>query len=147
MIFKARLITMFLPAISILFFIFCGPGPETTITDNTISAGQEINLSSMLVPGKINIVDFYSEYCPPCVQIAPLLDELSKKREDIEIIKVDINRPDVRGIDWESPVARQFNLRSVPHFIIFGTKGDQISQGEDAFKFVIETLEKENILK
>jgi len=47
-------------------------------------------------------------------------------------VKVDINRPDVRKIDWQSPVAQQFALRSIPHFKIFDGEGKLISEGNEA---------------
>jgi thiol-disulfide isomerase/thioredoxin len=38
-----------------------------------------VNLEKMIVKGKTNIIDFYSEYCPPCKKIAPYLRKLDEK--------------------------------------------------------------------
>ena len=81
-----------------------------------IAHGQEVNIADFAVPGKTTIFDFTSDFCPPCRRIAPLLDALHASRDDIVVVKVDINRPDVKKIDWSSPVAKQYSIRSVPHF-------------------------------
>ncbi len=101
-----------------------------------ISQGQPVNLPDYLVPGKTTIFDFYSEYCPPCRAIAPQLEKLHAARSDIAVVKVDINRPGVQGIDWKSPVARQFDLNSIPHFKIFGPDGKLKAEGDEAYELV-----------
>lgn len=105
-----------------------------------------INLEEKIVKGKTNIVDFYSEYYPPCKKISPLLKKLDDRREDIAVIKIDINRRGVGGIDWQSPVARQFRLKSIPHFIIISPSGRLKWEGKDAYDFVIQKLRVERII-
>jgi len=98
-----------------------GAAAEPTI--QVIAQGQKVNLADYVVKGKTTVFDFYSEYCPPCVAIAPALKKLAESRSDVVVVKVDINRPGVRGIDWGSPTAQQFGLRSIPHFKIYGPDG------------------------
>jgi len=105
-----------------------------------------VHLKELIVRGETNIVDFYSEYCPPCRQIAPLLKSLDGRREDISVVKIDINRSGVEGIDWQSPVARQFNLKSIPHFIIVSPVGKLKFQGRKAYKFVLGQLREEGLI-
>ena len=88
-----------------------------------IAQGQPVDLAEWAVEGKITVFDFMSDYCPPCVQIAPWLDRLHAEREDVVVVKIDVNRPDVRGIDWQSPVLRQYGINSIPHFKIYGADG------------------------
>jgi len=102
-----------------------------------ISHGQNITLSDYLVPGKTTVFDFYSEYCPPCRAISPKLEKLHAERADIAVVKVDINRPGVKGIDWQSPVARQYDLQSIPHFKIFGPDGKLKAEGDPAYETVL----------
>jgi thiol-disulfide isomerase/thioredoxin len=97
-----------------------------------ISQGQEVNLADYVVPGKTTVFDFYSEYCGPCRTIAPQLEKLHMARADVAVVKVDINRPDAKGIDWRSPVARQFNLHSIPHFKVYGPDGKLKAEGDEA---------------
>lgn len=88
-----------------------------------VSMGQEVKLTDYLVPGKTVIFDFYSDYCGPCKAVAPQLEALHAKKADVVVVKVDINRPGVRGIDWKSPVAIQYKMNSIPHFKVFGPDG------------------------
>ncbi len=98
----------------------------------TISRGERVDLADHAIAGKITIFDFYSDYCPPCKAISPKLEELAARRDDIAVVKVDINRPGERGIDWRSPVAQQYSLQSIPHFIIYGTNGRVMDEGRAA---------------
>lgn len=97
-----------------------------------ISHGAEIKTADYLVPGKTVVFDFYSEFCPPCRAIAPELEKLHAKNANVVVVKVDINRADVRGIDWKSPVARQYALESIPHFKIYGPDGKLVAEGDAA---------------
>ncbi len=111
-----------------------GPAPAS------ISHGATVRLEEHAVPGKTTIFDFYSEFCPPCVAIAPALERLHASRPDIAVVKVDVNRPDVRGIDWKSPVVAQFGLNSIPHFKIYSPEGKLIAEGDAAKKMVRDWL-------
>lgn len=97
-----------------------------------IAMGQTIVLADHLVPGKTTIVDFTSKYCGPCQVYNGPLAKLHAARPDLAVIKVDINRPDVKKIDWTSPVAQQFGLRSIPHFKVYGPDGKLLAEGNEA---------------
>jgi len=112
---------------------------------NAFQPGAEFAVVGHLQRGKTNIVDFYSEYCPPCKKISPLLVKLGKKRPDLAVIKVDINRKGVKGIDWSSPVARQYGLRSIPHFQIYDGEGKLLAEGQEAYMQVILMLTQAGI--
>lgn len=98
-----------------------------------VSHGATVNLADYLVPGKTTVVDFTSKYCGPCQRYNEPLHRLHQERADIAVVKVDINRPEVKGIDWKSPVATQFGLQSIPHFKVFGPDGKLIA--EDKIEF------------
>lgn len=111
--------------------------PESAPPDvRVISYGQEVNIAEYVVRGKTTIVDFYSNGCPPCRALAPRLEQLAESREDIALVVVDINRPGRRGIDWQSPVARQYNLHSIPHLRLFDANGDEQARGDEARRLV-----------
>jgi thiol-disulfide isomerase/thioredoxin len=114
-----------------------GPGVEPV---RTVAFGERIDLADYLVPGQTVVVDFYSDFCPPCVAIAPHLKKLAEQRDDILVLKVDINRPGVRGIDWQSPVAQQYGIRGVPYFKVFGPDGEIVADGAPARDMVLEWL-------
>jgi thiol-disulfide isomerase/thioredoxin len=98
-----------------------------------VAQGEEIALADYLVPGKITVFDFTSKFCPPCRGYDEPLKELHAKRDDLAIVQVDINRPDVRGIDWQSPVARQYDLHSIPHFKVYSAAGQLVAEDKLVF--------------
>lgn len=106
-------------------------------TPEKIAHGEQVALTDFLVPGKTVIFDFTSQGCPPCRRISPKLDELHAKNADVVVVKVDINRPNAKGIDWQSPVARQYDLHSVPHFKIYNAKGKLQAEGDDAWEKLV----------
>lgn len=133
--------------ILIYFQFAAGSGAESSgDTANADNPGAPTDVRDHILRGKTNIVDFYSDYCPPCRRISPMLKKLDRKRDDIVVIKLDLNRPGVRGIDWNSPLARQYNIRSIPHFMIFNQNGELTHQGGSAMEQVGRLLQSEGIL-
>jgi thiol-disulfide isomerase/thioredoxin len=107
-----------------------------------VSKGAELKLEDYTVPGKTVIFDFYSDYCPPCRALSPMLEKLHAKRSDIVLVIVDINRPDIKGIDWKSPVARQYQLESIPNLKIFNAEGKLQAEGDPARELAMSWIEK-----
>lgn len=107
-----------------------------------IAFGERIELVDHLVEGEITVFDFTSPYCPPCRQISPWLDRLHRERDDLSVVKVNINRPEKRGIDWGSPVARQYGMQSIPAFIVYDAEGQIMAQGEQGKGVVIGWLQE-----
>ena len=93
-----------------------------------ISQGQTVNLADYVVPGKTTIFDFTSKYCGPCQAYNEPLLALHQQRADVAVVKVDINRPETRGIDWKSPVAQQYGMNSIPHFKVYGPDGKLVAE-------------------
>jgi len=100
--------------------------------------GQALEIKSLLARGKYTLVDFWSPYCEPCLKIAPIMKKLAATRADLQVVKLNINRPGTTGIDWKSPLAQQYNLRSIPHLVIFDKKGKQMAAGRPAFDLFVE---------
>jgi thiol-disulfide isomerase/thioredoxin len=114
---------------------------------NSNNPGAALDINSLLVKGKTTVIDFHSPYCPPCVKLAPLMAKLAKKRPDLAIIKVNINRPGVNGIDWRSPLAQQYQIRQVPFFMIFNPQGQSVAQGREATQTVGGWLQEAGVMK
>ena len=117
-----------------------GSSSKKSSTPARIARGKEVNIQDYVVPGKTTIFDFTSEYCPPCRAIAPLLHKLHADRADIVVVEVDLNRPGVQGIDWASPVARQYQMNSIPAFKVYGPNGRLQAEGDDASQLVRNML-------
>lgn len=100
---------------------------------DVIARGNSVNLSRYLVPGKVTIVDFYADWCGPCRQLAPFLDDMVKKDADLVMRKVDI-------VNWESAVAKQFAINSIPRVQVYGRDGNLVgtsSNNPDAIKKLV----------
>jgi thiol-disulfide isomerase/thioredoxin len=118
--------------------------PLKEIPLKEIPQGKEFAIKNYLVAGKTVIFDFFSPWCPPCVRIKPYLKKLDAQRDDIVINYVNINRPGINGIDWSSPIVKQYKIESVPHFKIYDEKGNLKAEGREAFDLVsgfIKSLE------
>ena len=78
----------------------------------TTSVNSETFTSEVLEQTKLVLVDFWAEWCGPCKQIAPTLEELAEKySENLSVCKVDV--------DSNRELALQFNVRSIPSLMIF----------------------------
>ena len=113
---------------------------------NRGNPGQTLDVNSLVVQGKTTLIDFHSPFCPPCVQLAPIMAKLAAKRPDLAIKKVDINRPEVQGIDWRSPLAQQYQIRQVPYFMIFNPQGQPVAQGREATEMVERWLKEAGLI-
>jgi thiol-disulfide isomerase/thioredoxin len=139
--------SLVLTAFLSLALLSSGAGAGEIAEANAGHTGQTLEVRSMLAKGKTTLIDFYSPFCPPCVRLAPIMAQLAEKRPDLAIIKVNINRPEVKGIDWRSPLAQQYQIRQVPYFMIFSPKGKLLSQGRDAVPTVQSWLQEAGLMK
>jgi thiol-disulfide isomerase/thioredoxin len=142
---KSLALSPVLAALLVLAFFSSGAGAKTLLDANPNNPGQTLDVKSLLVKGKTTLIDFYSPFCPPCVRLAPLMAKLAKKRPDLAIKKVKINRPRVNGIDWRSPLAQQYQIRQVPFFMIFNPQGQLVAQGREAVETVGGWLQEAGI--
>lgn len=90
----------------------------------TISHGEQVDLAASLVPGKLTLFDFYADWCGPCRSLAPTLNRLAAAKSDSLVIKkVDI-------VNWDSAVAAQYRIQSIPHLKLFGKNGQLLAEGD-----------------
>ncbi|HEU5279859.1 MAG TPA: thioredoxin [Gaiellaceae bacterium] len=57
------------------------------------------------------IVDFWAEWCGPCHAVAPVLDRIVDERDDVKLVKV--------NIDEQPALAQRFGVQSIPTIILF----------------------------
>ena len=57
------------------------------------------------------LVDFWAPWCGPCRIVAPHLEELDAEREDLKIVKL--------NVDENPQTAASFNVMSIPTLLLF----------------------------
>ncbi len=75
---------------------------------NYVSEEKELN---EIAKEGITIVDFYANWCGPCRMLAPILEELEEERNDVKIVKVDVD--DAREL------AVKYKISAIPTLIVF----------------------------
>ena len=64
------------------------------------------------------VVDFWAEWCGPCKQVAPVLDELAGEYDNrVRIGKV--------NIEEDQELAADYGVRAIPTFLLF--KGGEVA--------------------
>jgi len=78
------------------------------------------------------IIDFYADWCPPCRQLSPLVEEIAKEYAGrIDVYKVDT--------DKETTLAQALGITNLPTLLFIPAKGKpQMTMG---------ALPKENLVK
>ena len=57
------------------------------------------------------VVDFWADWCTPCLMLTPILKELAEERKDIKICKI--------NVDGAQDIAGKYEVMSLPHIILF----------------------------
>ncbi|MBU0633867.1 MAG: thioredoxin family protein [Candidatus Omnitrophica bacterium] len=91
--------------------------------------GRHIDLSDVIILGKITIVDFYADWCGPCRRISPYLEQLANSDTDVFLRKIDI-------VNWKTPLVQQYNIRSVPNIRVFDRRGNMVGSPTASFQEV-----------
>lgn len=104
-----------------------GGGEVRDISDR----GHALVMSEYLRSGRKNIFFFHSNYCGPCEAAIPMYNEVARLYPEHRFYIIDIDRPGSPGIDWDSPVAQQFGLHSIPYFVIYDGL-NEVASGKEA---------------
>lgn len=80
--------------------------------------------------GKV-LVDFWAEWCGPCMMLGPIIEEVSEEVDNVKFCKV--------NCDEARDVALQFGIMTIPNLIVF-ENGEQVNQS-------IGYIEKEDVLE
>lgn len=65
------------------------------------------------------IVDFYAEWCFPCIMLAPVIEELASKLKKIKFVRM--------NVDENKQISARFNITSIPCLVVF-KKGKEVGR-------------------
>ena len=86
-------------------------GNLTEVTDNNFAA-------EVLEATQPVLVDFWAPWCGPCRIIAPHLEELDSERDDLTVVKM--------NVDENPQTAAKYGIMSIPTLILF--KNGQVAK-------------------
>jgi thioredoxin 2 len=90
----------------------CGKCSKPILLDRPIAV-SDANFTQVTTDTTVPVVvDFYADWCGPCKIMAPLLDEVARRRAgQMLVVKLDTDRNPVTG--------QRFGIRGIPTLIAF----------------------------
>ena len=79
-------------------------GPIVEVTDTNFQAEVVESVEAVLV-------DFWAPWCGPCRIVAPHLEELNDERQDMRVVKL--------NVDDNPETAARYNVMSIPTLLLF----------------------------
>jgi copper chaperone CopZ len=102
--------------------------------------GARIDLKTVVVPGKVTVLDYWAEWCSPCHLLDARLQHLVKANPDVAVRRVNVGK-------WDNDAARQatreFRLEALPYVRVYDAKGKFVGAVTGgSWDDVLKTIEK-----
>ncbi len=130
---KLTILTLLLLLVAILM---AEPMPDFRLPDES---GKNVSLSELLGKGPI-IIDFWADYCQPCKQAMPALQELVNKYDSLTVVLISLDAPKAQPkakaylksknysfitlFDPDKTLAKKLNVENPPHTFILDKTGE-----------------------
>lgn len=75
-----------------------------------LNINKENFKSEVLESNKPVLLDFFASWCGPCKMLSPIIDEIAAEREDVKVVKLDI--------DEHPELAAEYGVMSVPSLFV-----------------------------
>jgi thioredoxin 1 len=90
--------------------------PMTNETFKKMIFNYDLNKDWKFEGSKPAIIDFYADWCPPCRQLSPLVEEIAKEYAG----KIDVYKVDT---DKETTLAQALGITNLPTLLFIPAKG------------------------
>lgn len=68
------------------------------------------NFESVKATNKPILLDFYADWCGPCMMVSPIVDNIAEERDDIVVGKINVDdSPELAGL---------FGIYSIPTLVV-----------------------------
>ncbi|WP_340203296.1 thioredoxin family protein [Ascidiimonas sp. W6] len=84
-----------------------------------IVIGTSKNFEGLVQKDTLTLVDFWADWCGPCVLMNSVLEKFSKEATHITVVKV--------NADTNGDLMKKYQVRGIPQFLIF-KKGKEIKR-------------------
>jgi thioredoxin 1 len=78
---------------------------------NIVHVTEKAELDKILKADKKVLVDFYADWCGPCVKLAPELKALAKEDKTLKIVKI--------NVDKAKKLSEEYKIESIPSLFVF----------------------------
>ncbi len=94
--------------------------PDDKSVINSIEDAAQFNKILEQSKKRLLVLDFYADWCPPCKELAPILEKIAKEKSDtVTIYKV--------NVDQNQELSNSFRITGIPHVAFFKNKKNVFS--------------------
>lgn len=96
------------------------PGPKPRVPrkdESALAAGRVQHVSDAIFGQEVLsspvpvLVDFYADWCGPCMELEPVIEELAHETPNARFVKVNVDR--------ELALAARYGVTSIPRLLVF----------------------------